>query len=74
MIPSRENWQWLDWMTLAEAKQYLAEVHFAKGRLEPKIQAFIVYLENGGKEALITDPGNIEHALLGETGTRIIHE
>ena len=40
--------------------------------MEPKIQAIISYLERGGKEALITDPENIERALRGETGTRIV--
>lgn len=70
---NQPNQQWLDRMTLAEAKRYLAEGHFAKGSMEPKIKAVIDYIENGGKEALITDPGNIERALLGETGTRIVH-
>jgi carbamate kinase len=64
--------RWLDRMTLAEAKQYLAEGHFMKGSMEPKIRAIIMYLENGGKEALITNPQNIERALRGETGTRIV--
>jgi carbamate kinase len=40
--------------------------------MEPKIRAIINYLERGGKEALITDPENIERALRGETGTRIV--
>ena len=30
------------------------------------------YFERGGKEALITDPANIERALQGKTGTRIV--
>ncbi|MFZ5921817.1 MAG: carbamate kinase [Chloroflexota bacterium] len=65
--------KWLDRMTLAEAKQYLAEgVHFAKGSMAPKIQAIIWYLENGGKQALITNPENIGRALKGETGTWIV--
>lgn len=65
--------QWLDQITLAEAKAYLAEgVHFAKGSMAPKIQAAIVYLENGGEQALITNPENIGRALKGETGTRIV--
>ncbi len=65
--------QWLDKMTLAEAKAYLAEgKHFAKGSMAPKIQAAIMYLENGGGEALITNPENIGRALKGETGTRIV--
>ena len=65
--------QWLDQMTLAEAKQYLAEgTHFAKGSMAPKVQAIIWFLENGGKWALITNPENIGRALKGETGTWII--
>jgi carbamate kinase len=65
--------KWLDKMTLAEAKQYLAEgTHFAKGSMAPKIQAIIWYLESGGKQALITNPENIGRALNGETGTWIV--
>lgn len=65
--------QWLDRITLAEARRYLAEgTHFAKGSMAPKIQAIVWYLEAGGKEALITNPQNIGRALRGETGTRII--
>ncbi|MCZ6529585.1 MAG: carbamate kinase [Chloroflexi bacterium] len=64
--------QWIDTMTLAEAKAYMEQGHFAKGSMEPKVQAIINYLEAGGKEALVTDPDNIERALAGETGTRIV--
>jgi carbamate kinase len=65
--------KWLDKMTLAEAKAYLAEgIHFAKGSMAPKIQAIIWFLENGGKSALITDPAHIGAALRGETGTWIV--
>jgi len=68
----KPNEKWLDHMTVAEAKAYLAEgIHFAKGSMAPKIQAIINYFENGGKEALITNPENIGRALRGETGTRI---
>ena len=65
--------KWLDKITLAEAKKYLAEgTHFAKGSMAPKVQAIIWYLENGGKQALITNPENIGRALKGETGTWIV--
>jgi carbamate kinase len=65
--------KWLDKLTLAEAKHYLAEgTHFAKGSMAPKIQAIIWYLEAGGKQALITNPENIGRALRGETGTWIV--
>jgi len=71
----KPNEKWLDHMTLAEAKAYLDEgIHFAKGSMAPKIKAIIMYLENGGKEALITNPENIGRALKGETGTRITRE
>jgi carbamate kinase len=63
---------WLDHMTLAQAKQYLADgTHFAKGSMEPKIRAVVNYLERGGGEAIITNPDNLEQAMAGETGTRI---
>jgi len=68
----KPNQQWLDRMTLAEAKKYLAEgTHFAKGSMAPKIQAIIWYLEAGGKHAIITNPENMGRALRGETGTHI---
>jgi len=65
--------KWLDQITLAEAKHYLAEgKHFAKGSMAPKIQAIIWYLENGGQHAIITNPENIGRAMRGETGTHIV--
>ena len=76
----KPNQEWVDRMTLDEARQYLAEgVHFAKGSMAPKIQAIIWFLEAGGKSpkdgdrrALITNPENIGRALKGETGTWIV--
>jgi len=68
---NQPNQRWLDHMTLEEARRYLAEGHFPAGSMGPKIRAIIWYLERGGKEALITNPENIERALAGETGTRI---
>ena len=68
----KSDQKWLDNITLAEAKAYLEEgIHFAKGSMAPKIQAAIWYLENGGKQVLITKPENIGRALKGETGTWI---
>ena len=64
--------RWLDKMTLAEAERYLAEGHFVPGSMEPKIRASIKFLKEGGREALITSPENIERALAGETGMRIV--
>ncbi len=72
------NWgkpeqEWVDRITLSQAKEWLAEgSHFAAGSMAPKIQACVWYLERGGREALITSPENVERALVGETGTRIL--
>ncbi len=67
--------RWVDAMTLAEARQYLKEgVHFKKGSMAPKIQAVIWFLEQGGREAIITNPENLERAMAGETGTHITAE
>ncbi len=65
--------RWLDSMTLAEAKEYLAAgTHFAPGSMAPKIEACIEFLEHTGGEAIITSPQNMEGALAGESGTRIL--
>lgn len=65
--------EWVDRMTLSEARGYLADgTHFAKGSMAPKIEAVIGYLERGGGEAIITNPENVERALAGETGTHIV--
>jgi carbamate kinase len=64
--------QWLDKFSLAEAKQYLRQGHFAKGSMGPKVQAIINYLEAGGRQALVTNPENIGRALAGETGTWVV--
>jgi carbamate kinase len=68
----KPNQKPLDRMTLAEAKKNLEQGHFPSGSMGPKIEAIISYLEHGGKEALITNPENLERALRGETGTRIV--
>jgi carbamate kinase len=67
----KANQQWLNHLTLAEAKRYLGEGHFAKGSMGPKIEAVVWFLERGGRDALITNPENVEQALDGKTGTRI---
>lgn len=64
--------KWLDVMTAAEARQYMAEGQFAKGSMLPKVQAILRFLDNGGRKALITNPENLGRALKGETGTWVI--
>jgi carbamate kinase len=71
---NKPDQRWLDRMTLAEAQQYLAEGHFGKGSMEPKIKAMMSFLERGGKAALVTNPDNLVRALRGETGTHLSRE
>ena len=69
----RPEQRWVDRLTLSEAKARLAEgTHFASGSMAPKIEACIEFLEHGGGEAVITNPENMEPALAGAAGTRIV--
>jgi carbamate kinase len=68
----RPNQRAISEMSVSEAKRYLAEGHFARGSMEPKVRAIVQYLEAGGKLAIITDPEHITAALRGETGTRVV--
>ena len=62
----------LDRITLAEAKQYMEDGHFAPGSMLPKMKAVVEFLEGGGEAVLITDPPNLERAVAGETGTWVV--
>ncbi len=58
----------LDRMNIAEARKYLEEGQFAEGSMAPKIRAAVDFVENTGKDAIITKP-----TLLGidDGGTRV---
>ena len=62
----------LDRLTVAEAKQYLAEGQFPAGSMGPKIEAAIDFLEHGGKEVIITQPHLLEDAIAGKNGTHLV--
>ena len=71
---NRPDRQWLDHMTVAEAKRHFVDDQFDRGSMGPKIQAVIEFLEGGGQTGLITNPPNIGRAMAGETGTFIVKE
>jgi carbamate kinase len=62
----------LDEITVAEAKRYMEEGHFAPGSMKPKIEAALDFLEHGGSRVVITQPHLLEEALKGATGTHIV--
>jgi carbamate kinase len=59
----------LDVITVAEAYKYLAEGQFAEGSMAPKIRAAIQFVENGGKETIITEAKELGNP---NCGTRIV--
>ena len=50
-------------------KKLLEEGHFAEGSMAPKIRAAIMFVENGGKECIITEAGQLDNP---NCGTRIV--
>ena len=70
--PEQKN---LDHMTLAEAKRYCEEGHFAPGSMLPKVQAGMKFVTaNPSKKAIITSLDKAIEALEGKTGTVITFE
>ena len=71
-LPSQKA---LDHLTLAEAKELLAEGQFGAGSMEPKIRAAIEFLQEADelaqREVIITLPEMAMAAMRGKTGTRI---
>ena len=59
----------LDVITVAEARRYLAEGQFTEGSMAPKVRAGISFVENGGRECVITEAGELGNP---DCGTRII--
>jgi carbamate kinase len=68
----RPDQQWLDRLTVEQARAYAAEGHFGAGSMGPKIEALIKFASGRpGGRGVITNAENIERALRGETGTWI---
>ena len=62
----------IDLMTTKECRRYLREGHFAPGSMQPKIEAALAFLEQGGDRVIITQPHHLEEALHGIYGTHIV--
>lgn len=62
----------LDTLSVAEAKQYIAEGHFAPGSMLPKIEAAVKFVESKpGRKAIITSLDKAADALSGTAGTTL---
>ena len=65
----KENEQALGRITVAEAKKYLEEGQFTEGSMAPKMRAAIMFVEETGHEAVITDATSLGNP---NAGTRIV--
>lgn len=64
--------QWLDDITVEEARRYAAEGQFAAGSMLPKVDAAIKFAESKkGRTAIITLLEKAREGIEGKTGTRI---
>lgn len=69
----KENQQWLDKMTVAEANKHIEDKQFAPGSMLPKVQAAISFIQNNPTgEAIIADLKEVEAAIEGKTGTKVV--
>ncbi len=63
---------WLDRLTVAQAREYLSAGEFPSGSMGPKIEAGILFVEQGGRECIVTSPEQVADALRGAAGTHIV--
>lgn len=68
----RPNQRWIERMTAAEARRYMAEGHFRPGSMAPKVEAAIRFVEQGGRMAIIASLERAAEALRGEAGTAVV--
>ena len=66
----KPNQQLIEKMTVAEAKKYCAEGHFAPGSMLPKVKAAMQFAQTGGT-AIIASLEKAASAINGESGTKI---
>ena len=66
------NQQWLDRITVQQARDYLASGQFPAGSMGPKIEAGISFVEHGGRECIITCSERVADAVRGDAGTHIV--
>lgn len=68
----KENQQWLDDISVAQAREYIREGQFAPGSMLPKVQAAVDFAESGsGRTAMITLLEKAKDGIQGKTGTLI---
>jgi carbamate kinase len=59
-------------ISTCELKAYHAAGQFPSGSMGPKVEAVLRFLENGGKEAIITSDELLVEAIYGGAGTQVV--
>lgn len=68
----KPNEQWLERLSLNDARRFIDEGHFAKGSMLPKVEAATAFARSRpGREALITVLSKAREGIEGKTGTLI---
>lgn len=59
-------------LSVAKMRAYIAEGHFARGSMGPKVEAICQFVEASGKPGVITSLSNIVAGVRGESGTIVL--
>ena len=59
-------------LTVADARALLTAREFPPGSMGPKVEAGVRFVEEGGREAIITSLDRVRAAIDGEAGTHIV--
>jgi carbamate kinase len=69
----KENQQWLEKVSIEDAKKYIEEGQFAAGSMLPKVEGAIDFIsKNSERKALITHPDYLKDGLDEKDGTWIV--
>ena len=64
--------QFLDRLTVGDARRLLAAGEFPPGSMGPKVQAAVDFVDGGGATAVITSLDRVAEAIAGSAGTQVV--
>lgn len=68
----KKNQEFLRSLTTRQATRFLTQGHFPSGSMGPKIEAAVQFVRKTGKRAVIASIEDIESAVKGTAGTKIV--
>jgi carbamate kinase len=67
----KPNQQPLHWVSAKDLRKHYEGGHFPPGNMGPKVESVLRFLENGGREAIITSFEHLAAAVTGDAGTHV---